>query len=129
MDLFSSSYGTMHSMYSKEFKEANEYKDLVLTGHFASKQFKVIQKYIQNFEYSLDDSYEVGVKLALFGSSITLVVEQLSYNDPSLIIFHGKVDGQKATLIQNVNLLNFMLIALPREVPEEPKNRIGFVTD
>ncbi|MCH5212238.1 MAG: hypothetical protein J1G06_04420 [Oscillospiraceae bacterium] len=86
-----------------------------------------LKKEIQLFESCLDNSKNVGLQLASFGHSITLTVGQISYKNPCLICFYGLLpDGSRAQLIQHINQLNFMLCAVERPNPEEPRRSIGF---
>lgn len=88
-------------------------------------QFDAIKAEIQRFEDSLDQTMEVGIQLASFGASISMSVVSIEWDGP-VIIFHGFVNGSRATLVQNMSQLNFLLLAVPRAVPEEPKKKIGF---
>ena len=42
------------------------------------------------------------------------------------MVFKGIVNGNPATLVQHINQLSFMLIAVPRPEPEKHKAKIGF---
>lgn len=88
-------------------------------------QFDAIKAEIQRFEDSLDQTMEVGIQLASFGASISMSVVSIEWDGP-VIIFHGFVNDSRATLVQNMSQLNFLLLAVPRAVPEEPKKKIGF---
>ena len=88
-------------------------------------QFDAIKAEIQRFEDSLDQTLEVGIQLASFGASISMSVVSIEWDGP-VIIFHGFVNGSRATLVQNMSRLNFLLLAVPRDAPEEPKRKIGF---
>lgn len=88
-------------------------------------QFEAIKDQIQRFEDSLDPTLEVAVQLASFGASISMSVASIEWDGP-VIIFHGLVNGTRATLVQNMSQLNFLLLAVPRAVPEEPRKKIGF---
>lgn len=92
---------------------------------WADEQFRILKKYIQEFEASLDSEHEVGVMLTNFGQSVLMQVTSLSYEDPVLIIFRGYVNNQEATLIQHINQLNFLLTSVKKE-DEKPKRKIGF---
>lgn len=88
--------------------------------------FEAIKKYVQAFERSLDPEHEVGAKLTSFGQSVTMVVENIQYEEPNILVFDGLVDGHNATLLQHMSQFNFLLVSLPIEHPEEPKRKIGF---
>ena len=60
-------------------------------------------------------------------SSLTMIVTDIGYQDPDLMYFWGTVNGRPAELIQHMNQLNFLIIAVDKEEPEQPARRIGFV--
>lgn len=101
------------------------------TGHLASGVHERILGMIQDFENSLDDSYEVGARLANFGTSVLIRVTDIGYHNPTLIRFFGFLDetGEPCELIQNVNQLSLLLIRVPILDPAKPKRRIGFHED
>ena len=92
----------------------------------ADYSYEVIVKQIREFEDELDDNHEVALKLTSFGQSITLAVTDIGYANPSTLFFYGFVGNQKATLIQHVSQLNFLLLAVEKSDPEKPARRIGF---
>lgn len=91
----------------------------------ADYQYEVIKKQIKEFESSLDDKHEVAIRLASFGQSLLMAVHEISYANPSLIIFHGIVQEQESTLIQHISQLNFLLTSVER-LSNKPKRQIGF---
>ena len=107
--------------YSKVF----ENMDMPTQHMFLDTQFEIIKKYIQEFENTLDTEHTVGVMLTNFGQSILMQVEELTYEKSVVLVFKGLVNGQKSTLIQHINQLNFLLTSLPIE-NEQPKRKIGF---
>ena len=94
--------------------------------HLADFQRKIIVDEIRDFENSLDDEHEVALKLASFGQSITLSVVSIGYQNPDILIFHGYVGEESATLIQHISQLSFLLSSAKKRVPNEPPRRIGF---
>lgn len=107
--------------YSKVF----ENMDMPTQHMFSDTQFEIIKKYIQEFENTLDTEHTVGVMLTNFGQSILMQVEEITYEKSVVLVFKGLVNGQKSTLIQHINQLNFLLTSLPIE-NEQPKRKIGF---
>ena len=107
--------------YSKVF----ENMDMPTQHMFSDTQFEIIKKYIQEFENTLDTEHTVGVMLTNFGQSILMQVEEITYEKSVVLVFKGVVNGQKSTLIQHINQLNFLLTSLPIE-NEQPKRKIGF---
>lgn len=107
--------------YSKYYEDL----DSPVQHMFSDTQFEIIKKYIQEFEENLDIEHTVGVKLTNFGQTILMYVDEITYEKSVVLVFKGTVNGEKATLIQHINQLNFLLIALPIE-KEKPKRKIGF---
>jgi hypothetical protein len=82
---------------------------------------------INDFDESLDNEHEVGVKLVSFGQTVVFRVEDVGYHNPSLIVFHGRMDdGNPVTLVQHVSQISFLLTSLKRPNPQEPKVPFGF---
>ncbi len=102
--------------------------DTPLQHMWADEQFEILKRYIQEFESALDAEHEVGIMMTNFGQSILMNVQQITYEDPVLMVFKGYVNGRAATLIQHINQLNFMLTSVEKE-PDRPKKQIGFVTN
>ncbi len=92
----------------------------------ASDTYKIVMKRIKEFEDCLDYDHEVAIMLASFGQSVTMAVTDIGYTNPSTLVFHGLVGGKPATLIQNMNQLNFLLLSVEKSSPEKPPFRMGF---
>jgi hypothetical protein len=119
-------------MPDMEFHPLKSMRDLPVirsreSYQYASQKFESIVNEIREFETGLDDDHEVGLQLASFGSSLTMIVTDIGYQDPDLMYFWGTVNGRPAELIQHMNQLNFLIIAVDKEEPEQPARRIGFV--
>lgn len=95
--------------------------------NFADWKYEKIMEEIHEFEKNLDEEHEVALKLASFGSSITMVVTSIGYQNPDMLYFFGFVNGKDAQLIQHVNQLNFLLTSVEREDKTKPARRIGFI--
>lgn len=96
--------------------------------NLASELYKHLKKRAEDFDNKLDGSQGVGVKLIPSGQSVTFQVTALGYCDPSLIIFAGVTEGGlEVQLIQHVSQLNFLLMAMPRPNPKDPKIPLGFI--
>lgn len=102
--------------------------DTPLQHMWADEQFEILKRYIQEFEQSLDAEHEVGIMMTNFGQLVLMYVQQITYEDPVLMVFKGNVNGREATLIQHINQLNFMLTSVEKE-PDRPKRQIGFTTN
>ncbi|WP_052712194.1 DUF6173 family protein [Domibacillus indicus] len=94
----------------------------------ASEFYKHLKKRAEDFDNKLDGSQGVGIRLIPSGQSITFQVKALGYCDPSLITFAGVTEsGLEVQLVQHVSQLNFLLMAMPRPNPKEPKTPLGFI--
>ena len=100
--------------------------DLPSYHMFSDTQFDIIKKYIRDFEASFDADHEVGMLLTNFGQSVLMQVTQIGYEKSVMLVFKGYVNGNKATLLQHINQLNFLLTAIPKE-EDKPKRPIGFI--
>jgi len=95
--------------------------------NLASGFYQRLSKWIADFDASLDDAHEVGVRLVNFGQSVVFHLADMGYWNPSLISFKGCTeDGNPVELIQHVNQISILLMKLPRKDPTQPKKRIGF---
>lgn len=95
--------------------------------HMADWKYTKIMEEIHDFEKGLDAEHEIALKLASFGSSITMIVTSIGYQNPDMLYFYGFVNGNNAQLIQHMNQLNFLLTAVEREDKTKPARRIGFL--
>jgi hypothetical protein len=106
----------MYNFDSNNIKRANdpeEYKNAIIES-------------IKQFESKLDAEHEIALKLTTFGQSIVLEVTNIGFRWPNMIYFYGLIDGQPAELIQNINVLNFLITSAKKKEPEKPARRIGF---
>ena len=103
-----------------EFQRAN------LASQFANHLLSKINQ----FDDDLNSDLEVGLKLVTFGQTITFHVSGIGFYNPSLVVFAGLTDdGNRVELVQHVSQISFVLIALPKLNPEQPKRKIGFVQE
>ncbi len=103
-----------------DFQRAN------LASEFASHLLSKINQ----FDAELNAEQEVGLKLVSFGQTITFHVSAIGFYNPSLVVFAGLTDdGNRVELVQHVSQISFVLIALPKLNPEQPKRKIGFVQE
>ena len=93
---------------------------------YADYTYELIKEEVQIFEDDLDDEHDTAIMLASFGQSVTMLVTEIGYANPSTLFFYGFVKDQPATLIQHVSQLNFLLLAVKKADPEKPPRRIGF---
>ena len=82
--------------------------------------------YIKNFEDQLDAEHEVA--MGFTGSDAGVMrIEGMGFFAPDIITFYGADPaGIKSQLIQHVSQLSVPLRALPKQVPDQPAQRIGF---
>ncbi|MBR4026792.1 MAG: hypothetical protein IKJ01_04455 [Lachnospiraceae bacterium] len=89
------------------------------------KYEKIIEQIIE-FEEALDDEHELALKLASFGSTTTMLVTDIGYQNPDMLYFYGYVNGKEAQLIQHTSQLNFLLTSVERQDKTKPARRLGF---
>jgi len=107
-------------------KILNESQELELASDF----FKQLSHYMDQFDKSLNQTQEIGIKLVSFGQTIQFTVRNIGYYNPKLICFYGEMpDGSPVQLIQHVNQISFLLTAVQRKNPEQEKPPIGFCSD
>ncbi len=89
------------------------------------KVMDAVKKYVEEFERSLDEDHEVGVRLVSYGSTVIFHAEYIGFCPPNVITFSGvTTEGERVQLIQHVSQLSFILKAVPK-TNEKPR-RIGF---
>jgi hypothetical protein len=67
------------------------------------------------------------MKLVTFGQAITFHVTGLGYANPSLNFFRGETaNGDRLRPIQHVSQISFVLMAMPKPDPDQPKRPFGF---
>lgn len=99
-------------------------------ANYASEFYRRLVKMISDFDATLDEKHEVGVRLVSFGQSVVFHLADLGYCNPSLISFAGTTEkGDPVELIQHVSQISILLMKLPRQDPSKPKRRIGFCSD
>lgn len=94
----------------------------------ADWKYEKIVEQIKDFQNGLDSEHEVALLLASFGSTITLTVTDIGYQNPDLLYFYGYINGKEAQLIQHTSQLNFLLTSVERADKTKPARRIGFLT-
>jgi len=101
-----------------------------IEDNYASEFHRRLTNWINDFNASLDEEHEVGVRLVTFGQSITFRLDDIGYWNPSLISFHGLTeDGHPVELIQHVSQISILLMTLPRKDPTQPKKPIGYISE
>lgn len=95
----------------------------------ADWKYEKIMEEIYDFEQNLDEEHEIALKLTSFGSSLTMIVTSIGYQNPDMLYFYGLVNGKDAQLIQHISQLNFLLTSVERKDKSKPIRRIGFRLD
>lgn len=93
---------------------------------YADWKYKKIIENIRDFEQDLDNEHEIAIQLSSFGSSITMIVTDIGYQNPDMLYFYGYVNGKYSQLIQHTSQLNFLITSVEREDKNIPARRIGF---
>ena len=65
-------------MYNDELSDSFHIRNYQL----ADWKYEKIMEEIRDFEKSLDNDHEIALKLASFGSSITMIVTSIGYQNP-----------------------------------------------
>lgn len=98
--------------------------------NLACEFHKRLVEWINKFDSSLEQEYEVGVRLVSFGQTVVFHLDDIGYWNPSLISFQGTTeDGQPVELIQHVSQISILLMKLKRPDPDKPKKKIGFIAE
>lgn len=94
--------------------------------YYAEYQRKLLIEYVKDFQDTLDSSHEVGIFLANYGCQKAMIVTDIGFANPMLVIFYGFVDGVDSVLIQHISQINFLLTSVEKPDPTKPPRRIGF---
>jgi len=95
--------------------------------NLASEFHKRLVKWINDYDASLDQEHEVGVRLVSFGQTVVFHLNDIGYWNPSLISFDGFTnEGEPVQLIQHVSQISILLMKLKRIDTSQPKKKIGF---
>ena len=97
------------------------------TDHNLASEFhKRLVEWVNDFDKSLDQDHEVGVRLVNFGQAVTFHLRDIGYWNPSLISFSGYTEqGEPVELIQHVSQISILLLKVKRQDPSQPKQPIG----
>jgi len=101
--------------------------EMLTNPNFASEFHKRLIEWINKFDKSLEQEFEVGVRLVNFGQSVTFHLQDIGYWNPSLISFSGHTEqGEPVELIQHVSQISILLLKVKRQDLSKPKRPIGF---
>jgi len=94
---------------------------------YASVMHDRLMREIGDFEENLQDDEQVGAYLASFGRSVDIIIDDIGYHNPYLIVFYGRPDdGAIVELVQHVTQLSVLLTAKKLPDPNDKPKRIGF---
>ena len=122
----------MHSINNLSFPpiEPIEIEPMEIRDYrLADRKYEILKEQIEEFQEGLSTDVDVCVQLASFGTSVLMYVSDIGYQNPDILYFYGIVNGQEAQLIQHMSQLNFLLMAVKKEHPEDEPKRIGFIVD
>lgn len=101
---------------------------IIQEGNTAEIVARDLHNTIVKYQAALPNTEDVVMMLVQFGQTYTIRVTGIGYIGYNLVCFHGEgIDGKPLALIQHIHQLNFLLKVQPKEKPEIPKRRIGFV--
>lgn len=92
--------------------------NLDFSAPLAEWKYKKILEEIKDFQAGLDSDRETAACLVCLGTNIKMTVHELGYKNPDILYFYGLIDGKEAQLIQHVNQLNFLLMAVDKSDPD-----------
>ena len=92
------------------------------------KYEKLVEQF-KDYEDALDSDHELAICLASFGSTITMAVSEIGYQNPDILYFYGFINDKPSQLIQHVSQLNILLTSVERKDKTKPARRIGFTAN
>ena len=105
------------------------YKDLpaqIAMDSTADEVCARLENVFQEFEEALKPDEEIGLALSSFGAIRQIIVLGVIACGPNMLIIKGEENGHPVSLVQHISQMNFLLIAVPRACPDEPRRKIGF---
>lgn len=94
----------------------------------AKWMYERLAKQIIEFEAQLSIDEELGGRFVTAPKEGVIHIEDISYWNPDMIIFHGRdADGRRVQLLQHYSQASVLLCAVPKE-KDEPR-RIGFILE
>lgn len=101
------------------------------SDHDAAQIANQVAAVVNAYNRNLNPDEEVGLMLTSFGQTITVNITGIGFIGTRLILFKGYLTSNNAPveLLQHVTQLNFLLISLKRENPQEEKKHIGFMRE
>ncbi|MGB1207698.1 MAG: DUF6173 family protein [Paracoccaceae bacterium] len=108
----------MRAMAQAANVQAGRYDAEILFNH--------LRREMAEFQEKLDETHEIGLRLANFGTSSQVHIRGISFENPNMIEFIGMLDGnQPVKVVQHINQLNLLMVAVP-PVKDAAPYRVGF---
>ena len=93
-----------------DIKRIKNIQQTLTESNYASTFYEQLAMMINDFESELDQEHEIGARLVSFGKSIQFHIEDIGFQNPSLITFFGTLEsGSKVELIQHVSQISFFV--------------------
>jgi hypothetical protein len=112
----------------QSIRQEKREQDMIDHG-YAHILYEQLIKQIHDFEETLNPDEEIAAYLSSFGQTMFVQIENVGYNNPFFIVFHGSIldDGRRVQLVQHTTQLNVLFTSIKLS-PEEsrPAKRIGF---
>lgn len=114
---------------SRQLNENFANKELqadILKSNNAQYIAQAIRDKLVDFQNSLSDVEDVGLKAVQFGTAITIFIESVSSLGCSLVVFRGRDNaGNPCELVQHISQVNVLMVTVPKPV-EIPHREIGY---
>lgn len=89
--------------------------------------FENIVRLIQDFELTLDKEEAIGIEVSHGGTSLKLLLGNISFCGSSLIKFSCILNKEKIELVQHIQQINFILVKIRLIEPKKDSTKpIGF---
>ncbi|MBE9487025.1 MAG: hypothetical protein IMY82_07630 [Chloroflexi bacterium] len=94
--------------------------------NLAGTFYRRLLQWVSDFDQSLDEEHEVGVRCVTSGQTMAFHLSTISYCNPALLRFVGVTNaGEPVELIQHISQINLILVKLRRRDPGQPKSAVG----
>lgn len=97
--------------------------------HLADWVWESIVKQITDFEKNLPNDMQAGCCIVETPAGSYMSIDDVGCINPNLLVFYGHgAQGLHMRLVQHINQLNLLLVAVPRtDDTSKPRRKIGFV--
>ena len=91
-----------------------------------TSKYENIVQYLKIFEGALDDEHELGIIIPPFDRPFPLALTR-SYGEDFILFELVTDDKDTFAVVCNFSQLNFAIVSLPKETPDQPPRRVGFL--